>query len=48
MRRMMMSRWSFRAARGSSGTPVAAAMELAGARVSGMPAERRNESEEEG
>jgi hypothetical protein len=44
----MMSRRSFRAARGSSRTLVAAAMELAGARVSGVPAERRDKSEVEG
>jgi hypothetical protein len=48
MRRTMMSRRNFRAARGSLGTPVAATLELAGARVSGVPAERRNESEGEG
>jgi hypothetical protein len=36
MGRTMMSRRSFRVARDSSGTPVAAAPELAGARVSGF------------
>jgi hypothetical protein len=44
----MISQRSFRATRGSSGTPVAAASELAGARVSGGASERRNGSEGEG